>query len=76
MQAGFAIIADDNSVALRYGDNAGKGEHGSLAYGVAWCSLGTPGRYGAVTCSFYDRSVHVWEPDWSGGWRHSSLCDM
>ena len=60
MQGGFTVLGPGLSVDVRYGDAAGEGQHGSLAYGVAWCSLGAPGSYGAVSCSFYDRSVHVW----------------
>ena len=60
MQGGFAVVGQGLSVDVRYGEAAGEGEHGSLAYGVAWCSLGPPGSYGAVSCSFYDRTVHVW----------------
>ena len=60
MQQGFAIVRD-GGVFLRYGDGAASGEHGSLGYGVAWCSL-PDGRHAAVSCSFYDRSVHVWDP--------------
>ena len=60
MQQGFAVIRNAD-VLLRYGDGAASGEHGSLGYGVAWCSL-PDGRHAAVSCSFYDRSVHVWCP--------------
>lgn len=60
MQQGFVIVRD-GSVALRYGDGAASGEHGSLGYGVAWCAL-HDGRRAAVSCSFYDRSVHIWDP--------------
>ena len=58
MQAGFAVIRR-GAVALRYCAGAAAGDHGSLGYGVAWCSL-LGGARAAVTCSFYDRSVHVW----------------
>ena len=58
MQQGFAVIRNAD-VLLRYGDGAASGEHGSLGYGVAWCAL-PDGRHAAVSCSFYDRSVHVW----------------
>ncbi len=58
MQNGFAIVTG-GAVALRYGEGAAAGEHGSLGYGVAWCAL-AGARAAALTCSFYDRSVHVW----------------
>ena len=60
MQRGFAVLRD-GEVALRYGADAAAGEHGSLGYGAAWCAL-ADSSWAAVTCSFYDRSVHVWRP--------------
>jgi len=60
MQQGFAVIRGTD-VVLRYCDGAASGEHGSLGYGVAWCLL-PDGRHAAVSCSFYDRSVHAWDP--------------
>jgi len=65
MHGGFAVIGPGLEISLKYGSAAGPGQHGSLAYGVAWCQLEETGCYGAVTCSFYDRSVHVWDmPAW------------
>ena len=60
MQQGFAVLKH-GAVVLRYGAGAAAGEHGSLGYGAAWCSP-SGGCWAAVTCSFYDRSVHAWEP--------------
>jgi hypothetical protein len=60
MQHGFALVKH-GGVALRYCAGAAQGEHGSLGYGVAWCAL-AGGRTAAVTCSFYDRTLHIWEP--------------
>ena len=59
MQNGFAVIRD-GQVLQRYGAGAAQGEHGSLGYGAAWCRLS--GRFAAVTTSFYDRSLHIWDP--------------
>jgi hypothetical protein len=60
MQNGFAVLRN-GAVAARYGEGAAAGEHGSLGYGVGWCAV-ADGCCAAVTCSFYDRSVHVWSP--------------
>ena len=35
-------------------------EHGSLAYGCDWVSLDGSSGDCVVSCSFYDRAVHVW----------------
>jgi diphthine methyl ester acylhydrolase len=71
MHGGFAVIGPGLEISLQYGSAAGPGQHGSLAYGVAWCQLEESGCYGAVTCSFYDRSVHVWDmPAWIERDRH------
>ena len=61
MQAGFALLRGGR-VAMRHGEQAKEGEHGSLAYGVGWCRTGD-GVMLAVSASFYDRSVQAWRAD-------------
>jgi diphthine methyl ester acylhydrolase len=57
MQNGFAVLRG-GELWQSYCPGAKEGEHGSLGYGVGWCQP-APGRFAAVTASFYDRSLHV-----------------
>jgi len=59
MQAGFAVVRS-GVISHRIGADAAAGEHGSLAYGVAWCATGS-GCLAALTASFYDKSLFLSE---------------
>lgn len=69
MQNGFAVVRG-GEVAQSYCSGAAQGQHGSLGYGALWVvfggnrggdDTGTAAADLAVTCSFYDRTLHLWE---------------
>lgn len=73
MQNGFAVVKG-TEIAQSYCSGAAQGQHGSLGYGAQWTAFGreeegagtAAGAAGssslAITCSFYDRTLHLWEP--------------
>lgn len=70
MQNGFAVVRGAK-VAVSYCAGAAQGQHGSLGYGVQWGAFGRgeggeeapPRAPIAISCSFYDRTLRLWEPD-------------
>ena len=62
-------------MATTYCSGASEGTHGSLGYGAEWFPPGNEEGSMAATCSFYDRSVHIWRVISTADLFHSSTAD-